>query len=144
MANLSIPDLASKISDAIRPVKIAAEEVGIDNIMSQNVGQILRLVSFEDFALEKSIFNLSTQNIISNFGVVHSPFSTRFSGLLICGTQPESLHDVPDRVVISFDHSSHARKTQVKIYRHEWGQKVEGHYKIQSCTQKTNKFPGIE
>ena len=49
-----------------------------------------------------------------------------------------------DRVNISFDHSSHARKTQVKIHHHEWGQKVDGHYKIQSCTQKTDKFPGIE
>ena len=24
------------------------------------------------------------------------------------------------------------------------GQKVDGHYKIQSCTQKTDKFHGIE
>ena len=40
-------------------------------------------------------------------------------------------------VVFSFDHSSHTRKTQVKIRRHDWGQKADGHYKIQSCTQKT-------
>ena len=59
----------------------------------------------------------------------------RIWGLRIC-----SAHDVFDRVVISFDHSSHVRKTQVKIYRQKWGQKVFGHYKIQSCTQKRINF----
>ena len=55
--------------------------------------------------------------------------------LRIFGTQPESLHDVLDRVVISYDHSSHTGNTQVKIHRHEWGQKVDRH-KILLSTQK--------
>ena len=67
-----------------------------------------------------------------------------FKGLRNCGTQRESLHDVLDRVVISFDHSSHPKNTQVNIHRHECCQKVDGHYKVQSCTQKTDEFPGIE
>ena len=72
-------------------------------------GQIFTLVSILDNNYSINQF----RKIVKLEWQCYKIFSLKvFSkGLRICGTQPESMHDVLDRVVISFDHSSHARKT---------------------------------
>ena len=53
------------------------------------------------------------------------------------------LHDLllmrcASRIITRTPHLSH--RSQVKIPWHQWGQRVDGYYHIQSCTQKTTNF----